>query len=116
MTKKSTRKGREGIVYSTNPDFEYNFDAEIEPETLPVQQQKLIVRIERKSRGGKTATLVEGFTGKKDDIEALGKSLKTSCGVGGAVKDGIILIQGDVKEKVFEILRAKGYNVKKSGG
>lgn len=116
MTKKNTRKGREGIVYSTNPDFDYNSHLEMESETLPLQEQKLIVRIERKARGGKTATLVEGFVGKKDDIEALGKSLKARCGVGGSVKEGVILIQGDVKQKVYDLLIAQGYNAKKSGG
>jgi translation initiation factor 1 len=116
MTKKNTRKGRQGIVYSTDSQFNYSFDAESEPETLPVQHQKLVVRTERKARGGKTATLIEGFIGKKEDIEVLGKSLKTRCGVGGSVKDNVILIQGDVKDKVYEILQGLGYNVKKSGG
>ncbi|MCC5930848.1 MAG: translation initiation factor [Cyclobacteriaceae bacterium] len=116
MTKKNTRKGRQGVVYSTDPEFNYSIGGDSDPETPPEQMQKLIVRIEKKSRGGKTATLIEGFIGKKDDIESLGKSLKTRCGVGGSVKDGVILIQGEFKEKVYDILKSQGYTVKKSGG
>jgi translation initiation factor 1 len=110
-------KDRLGVVYSTSPDFKYdNEDQAGEPETLPANQQKLIVQLDRKNRKGKAVTLITGFTGTHDDIEALGKLLKTKCGVGGTVKDGDILIQGDFREKVFQLLTLEGYKVKKSGG
>ena len=101
-------KDRLGMVYSTNPDF--NFDSEIEEqETLPKNQQKLRVNIEKNGRGGKTVTLVKGFVGTEADMKDLGKLLKTKCGVGGSTKDGEILIQGDFKEKIIAILKSEGY-------
>lgn len=103
-------KQRLGMVYSTNPDFAYETDDEPEAETLPPGQQKLRVSIDRRNRGGKTVTLVTGFTGSDDDLKALGKQLKAQCGVGGSAKDGEILIQGDFKTRVTELLRKAGYS------
>ncbi len=108
---------RRGVVFSTNPDFEYNYQENEEQETLPPQQQKLRVLIDRKKRKGKEVTLVSGFVGTEDDLKTLGKLLKTRCGVGGSTKDGEILVQGNQREKVVEILKKEGYSqTKKSGG
>lgn len=109
-------KKRLGTVYSTNPDFKYENENEQEQETLPPRQQKLTVSLDRKQRKGKSVTLVEGFAGKEDDLKELGKMLKTKCGVGGSVKGGSILIQGDFRTRVVEILQQEGYKVKRSGG
>ncbi|MBR4506303.1 MAG: translation initiation factor [Bacteroidales bacterium] len=98
-----------GVVFSTNPDFQYQYDEEPEAETLAPQQQKLRVRIERNHRGGKTVTLVAGFVGTDADLQELGKKLKSACGVGGSAKDGEILIQGEQKEKVVATLLKLGY-------
>ena len=108
-TKKNDWKERLNIVYSTNPDFQYSTDEMEENETLPKQQQKLRVSIEKNHRGGKTVTIVKNFTGTEADAKELGKLLKTRCGTGGSVKDGEILVQGDFKEKVIEILKKEGY-------
>ena len=109
-TKKNDWKERLNIVYSTNPDFQYSTDEMEENETLPKQQQKLRVSIEKNHRGGKTVTLVKNFIGTSDDMKELGKLLKTRCGVGGSAKDGEILIQGEFKEKVIDILKKEGYS------
>ena len=109
MTKKSNDwKDRLGMVYSTNPDYQYETETE-DIATLPKQQQKLRVRIEKNGRGGKVVTIVSGFVGTEDDLKALGRFLKTKCGVGGSQKDGEILIQGDFKEKVILLLKTEGY-------
>lgn len=109
-------KKRDGVVYSTRGDFNYDFGGDSEANTLPVQQQNLKVMLDKKSRGGKQVTLVDGFVGKEDDLKELGKLLKSKCGVGGSAKDGEILIQGDHREKVLQILLQEGYKAKKSGG
>jgi translation initiation factor 1 len=109
-------KDRLGTIYSTNPDFQYETNAESEPETLPPQQQNLWVQLDRKQRKGKIVTLIAGFIGTDDDLKALAKILKTKCGVGGSAKDGEILIQGDFCNKVIEILKSENYKVKRSGG
>lgn len=113
MTKKN-KKRRIDIVYSTDPDFEYQYQEEKESETLAPNQQNLMVSLDREKRKGKTITLVTGFAGTTRDLKELGKDLKSKCGVGGTVKDGEILIQGDFREKIFEILSLRGYKVKKN--
>ena len=105
----SKKHGPVGVVYSTNPDFQYQYDEEPEAETLPPQQQKLRVRIERNHRGGKTVTLVTGFVGIDADLQELGKRLKTACGVGGSAKDGEVIVQGDMRERVVATLLKLGY-------
>ena len=109
-------KDRLGIVYSTNPDFSYQHEQDEETETPPPQNQDLRVRLDKKQRKGKAVTLVTGFVGKEEDLKALGKLLKSKCGVGGTVKAGEILIQGDFREKVVKILIETGYKAKRAGG
>lgn len=108
-------KQRLGMVYSTNPDFEYSTDQEQEATTLPPAQQNLRVWLDRKQRGGKTVTLVKGFVGTDSDLAELGRMLKSKCGVGGSAKDGEIIIQGDHRDRVVELLLAAGYKCKKAG-
>ena len=103
------RKKRIGVVYSTNPDYEYSDDSQEEADTLPKNQQKLRLNMERAGRGGKTVTLVKGFVGSDKDINALCKLLKQKCGVGGSVKDGEIIIQGDHRQRLVEILKKECY-------
>jgi len=110
------KKKKINVVYSTNPEYSYDFDDEQEADTLDSNQQSLYVSIDRKKRAGKEVTLVEGFVGQTDDLKDLGKILKSKCGVGGAVKDGEILIQGKFKEKVYNLLKGLGYSVKQKGG
>jgi len=107
MSKKKT--GSSGIVYSTDPEFRTEDDAPVE-ETLPAKQQRLRVRLDTRQRAGKAVTLVEGFAGKKEDLEDLGKKLKTHCGTGGSVKDGGIIIQGDQRDKITQWLLNNGYS------
>ncbi|MEL6719963.1 MAG: translation initiation factor [Bacteroidota bacterium] len=110
-------KKRVGVVYSTDPDYDYNFDDGEEIDDLEPAQQKLRVLIDRKKRKGKEVTLVTGFEGSNDTLKDLGKYLKTKCGVGGSVKDGEILIQGNFRDKIVDLLVEKGYTkTKKSGG
>lgn len=103
------RKHRIGVVYSTNPDFDYTEEGANEVDTLPKNQQRLRLSMERAGRGGKTVTIVRGFIGTDTDLQALGKLLKQKCGVGGSVKDGEIIIQGDHRTRLIEILQAAGY-------
>lgn len=110
------KKKPEGVVYSTNPNFSYNYNETPEEETLPPSRQDLRVMIDRKQRAGKTVTLVTGFKGKWDDLEKLGKELKTKCGTGGSVKEGEIIIQGDFRERIMDILIKAGYKAKRAGG
>ncbi len=109
-------KDRLGTVYSTSDKYEYEYDDNEEQETLPENQQKLYVSIDKKNRKGKAVSLIEGFVGSTDDLKSLGKMLKSKCGVGGAVKNGEILIQGDFRDKIMELLKADGYIVKRKGG
>lgn len=109
-------KNREGIVYSTNPDFQYRNDANAEPETPAADRQLLYIWLDSKGRKGKTVTLVKGFVGKTVDLEALAVEIKKSCGTGGAVKDREIVIQGDFRDKIVLFLSKKGYKTKKAGG
>jgi len=113
--KKNSFKNREGVVYSTNPEFNYFEGLGSMLNTPSNEDQNLLVRIERKGRGGKVVTIVEGFEGSQDDCKELAKMLKNKCGVGGSQKDGEIIIQGDVKGKVYNILLEENYQVTKSG-
>lgn len=103
-------KDRLNVVYSTNPDFNYAVESEEEQNTPEKEKQNLRVSIEKKNRGGKTVTLVTGFIGSDDDLKDLGKLLKTKCGVGGSAKEGEIIIQGDFKNKIIELLKKEGYS------
>jgi len=111
-----SRKERINVVYSTNPNFSYQEEEEEVQDTLPKNQQKLYVSIDKKQRAGKEVTLIEGFIGLEDDLKELGKVLKSKCGVGGSVKDGEILIQGNFRDKIIELLQKEGYGVKRKGG
>ena len=102
-----------GVVYSTNPDFEYEFEEKEVAETLPPNQQNLKALLDKKARAGKQVTLVTGFVGNEEDLNTLGKKLKNLCGCGGSVKDGEIILQGDFREKVVTRLTQQGYKAKK---
>jgi len=113
--KKMKRLNTDGFVFSTNSNFEYENEFESQ-ETLVSNQQNLIAKLERKGRGGKVVTIIEGFIGTSDDLKDLAKLLKNKCGTGGSAKDGEIIMQGDIRNKVVDILKKEGYKVKKSGG
>jgi translation initiation factor 1 len=108
---------RQGVVYSTNPEFNYDYAENTEGvEDLPKGEQKLRIHLER-LKGNKEATVIRGFVGMDDTLEALGKFLKTKCGGGGSVKEGEVLIQGNHRDKILQLLVADGYtNTKKAGG
>ena len=106
-------KKRLGVVFSTNPDFAYEEEEEVEPATLEPGMQKLIVSIDRKGRAGKQVTLVTGFVGTSDDLAELGRTLKVKCGVGGSAKDGEIAIQGDFRDRIVTLLTEMGYKAKR---
>jgi translation initiation factor 1 len=107
--KKNDWKDRLGVMYSTDPAFQYNMGKEAEEDTLPKEKQLLRVSLDKRNRGGKVVTLITGFRGTADDLAALGKCLKVKCGVGGSAKDGEIIVQGDFRTKVLEILQKEGY-------
>ena len=102
-------KDRLGVLYSTNPDFEYTTEQVEEPDTLEPARQELRISLSKKQRGGKEVTLITGFVGSTADLEALGKTLRRRCGVGGSTKEGEIIIQGDQRQKLLAILPALGY-------
>ncbi|MFA5848535.1 MAG: translation initiation factor [Bacteroidales bacterium] len=107
-------KSRLGVVYSTNPDFGYQAEeGDMTRDTLPPEKQRLIVSIDRKHRAGKQVTLVTGFVGSEDDLADLAKILKSKCGVGGSLKDGEVLIQGDFRDRTLSILQSLGYKAKR---
>jgi len=115
MSKKNDWKKRDGVVYSTSSDFEFSYQQNEEAQTLPPQQQNLKVQLDKSMRAGKQVTLVAGFVGNGDDLETLGKLLKSKCGVGGSVKDGEVIIQGDHRDKIVQILQKEGYKAKRVG-
>jgi len=111
---KKNKNNRKGMIYSTNPNFEFEYDNE-EMDTIANNQQNLKVCID-KHRSGKIAVILKGFVGNTDDLKALSKILKARCGVGGSTKNGEIIIQGDIRDKVMDILAKEGYNYKRVGG
>lgn len=115
-SKKKTLNDFGGIMYSTDPSFVYEDENAAPAEALANNQQDLRVMLDKKNRGGKAVTLITGYIGSDDDLDKLGKMLKTKCGVGGSAKDGEIIIQGDFRDKVLQLLQKEGYKVKKSGG
>lgn len=115
MSKKNDWKKRDGVVYSTDSSFEFNYQAKGEAVTLPPQQQNIKVSLDKSMRAGKQVTLIHGFIGTNQDLEQLGKLLKTKCGVGGSAKDGEIIIQGDHRDKIVQLLVKEGYKAKRVG-
>lgn len=109
-------KERLNVVYSTNPEYNYEMENDEEQTTLPAARQRLRVQLDRKNRGGKVVTLITGFVGTDSDMKELGKLLKSKCGVGGSAKDGEIIVQGDFKQKVLELLKKEGYTQTKPVG
>jgi translation initiation factor 1 len=105
-------KKRDGVVYSTSNEFDYQYQSTNEETTLPPQQQQLRVGLDNSGRAGKTVTLITGFVGAVTDLETLAKMLKNKCGTGGSAKNGEVLIQGDVRQKVVEILQKEGYKAR----
>lgn len=115
MSKKNDWKKRDGVVYSTASDFEFSYPQKDESETLQPKQQNLKVLLDKNGRAGKQVTMVTGFIGTATDLDVLTKTLKTKCGVGGSCKEGEILIQGDVRDKVVQVLLKEGYKAKRIG-
>ncbi len=117
MSTQQNRKSRDGIVYSTADSFEYSYNSEDQnQDTLKPAQQNLKVLLDKKQRAGKKVTLISGFIGSEEDLKELGKKLKSKCGVGGTVKEGEIMIQGDFRDRVLEILLSEGFKAKRAGG
>lgn len=114
--KKQSWKQREGVVFSTASDFQYDYNDDAPAEDLPPQQQNLKVALDKKQRAGKSVTLVTGFVGSDDSLKELGRRLKQACGVGGSVKNGEIIVQGDFRDKIIAMLQKDGYKVKRVGG
>jgi translation initiation factor 1 len=115
MAKKNDWKKREGVVYSTDDTYAYSYGDTSDASTLPPQQQHLKVSLDKSGRAGKQVTVVSGFVGESKDLDVLAKSIKSKCGVGGSVKDGGILIQGDLRDKIVDILTREGYKARRSG-
>ncbi len=110
------KKNRVDVIYSTNPDFQYQYEnPDQEPDTLPENKQKLYISLDKKNRNGKVVTLISNFIGKTEDLEKLEKNLKTKCGTGGSSKDSEIIIQGDFRDKVEQILNSLGYKTVRKG-
>jgi len=107
--KKNDWKERLNVVYSTNPDYQYEIDGQEEVDTLPNEKQLLRISLDKRNRGGKKVTLITGFVGTEEDLQTLGKLLKTKCGVGGSAKEGEIIIQGDFRQKILELLHKESY-------
>ena len=112
VSKKKSYKNRDGIVYSTNSEYEYSGERLEEESTPAPSDQKLVVSLDRKNRKGKSVTLVEGFKGTETDLKLLGKELKTVCGSGGSVKEGVVIVQGDFRNRIKELLIKKGFQVR----
>jgi len=111
----TAKKRPKGVVYSTNPDYEYSYGETSGQDTLPPSGQDLRLHLQR-LKGNKMMSIVRGFIGSEEDLKQLGKMLKSACGVGGSVKDGEILLQGDHRDKLLSLLEKEGYRAKKSGG
>jgi translation initiation factor 1 len=111
-----SKKSKGGLVYSTNPDIKLESEDDIQDESIAPSQQNLRVMLDKKQRKGKVVTLITGFAGNEHELNELGKILKSKCGTGGSVKDGEIIIQGDFKLKIGELLSKSGYKFKYSGG
>lgn len=109
MSKKNKPDAR-GFVFSTDPSFRFEEEAQETQDTLPANQQKLRIRLDTKQRAGKAVTLITGFVGKEEDLEDLGKKLRNFCGTGGSVKDGEAIVQGDQRDKVLQWLLKNGYS------
>src|SRR6267142_929711 len=115
MAKKNDWKNREGVVYSTSDNFKYEVGGKGGQATLLKHQQSLRAQLDKNGRAGKQVTLVTGFVGSSNDLEALTKLLKAKCGVGGSSKDGEIILQGDLRDKVVQALLKEGYKAKRIG-